>query len=588
MRSRWLWLLAIFLVFTSGCAFDRAIDAGHALVEARQYRAALAEYERALRLDPDSGEARALVGQITPYALNEAEADMKAELDKSAYEAAMRHVAYVRRYDQKRADKLSERVELQMRTHTEALMAKGDMEGAYPLAVRTARLFPNAVGINATFRRLRAHFMAQAEQRAALGQYAEALASLDIIEKHEPAMAATLEPTRAKIRGIWADTVVAKAQAAEAREELGAAAALYGRAFEIAGRSPDGDAMRRLVRELRADGLFHVDVAYDGDVQRRSAVATRAAPKLDGIEGVVLGSEEDGASMRVAVHAGPASCGETFSVSTRSKDYVAGTRQVRNPAYDRLSVDIDNLTAEINVLSGKVSAKKSEVDQLDSRLRRCEERRSRASGQGGGGPEPPSCSEISGNLSTAKSELSSLSSQLSSAESQLAGRISQRSSTSQTLTEDIIETFTYEVRHNTRRCGLTLSVSLEPAWSGVEKHQVRGEGVTADDSHAGFATYGVALDPLSYPRSDAELISRADSDAVDGLVKLVGGKVADYYRAMTDRALETEATDVAAAADMMVAIVAAGRKHLDGPRVSTLGTRLHARFGLESIDTLRK
>lgn len=590
MRSRFAWLFVCFFVIApvlGGCAFQKAIDAGHALVEARRYRAALAEYERALRLDEDSGEARALIAQILPYALDEADADMHAELAKGDYEAAMGHVAYVRRYDGKRADELATTVSALMRTNVEALMAKGDMLGAYPLAVRTAKLFPEMQGLGAIFERLRGHFLAQSDQRALAGQYREALASLDVIENHEPAMHEMLAPRRAKIRGVWADTVVVKAVAAEGREELGVAAVHYARAFEIAGRDADGDAMRRLIRVLRADGAFNLVITYAGDPRRRAAVAKLASPRLTSIEGLTMAPSED-ASMIANVHAGAASCTETYTTSTRSKDYVAGTRQVPNPAYATLSAEIDNETTAIQVSTGKVSSKSAEVDRLEARLKQCERRRDNARAHGDGHRQPPSCTDISSKLSTAKSELGTLSSDLSAAESRLQSATSQRARTPQSFTEEIIETFTYEVRHHTRRCDLSLTAALEPAWSGAESHQVTGDGSASDDSHAGYGRYGIPQDDLSYSLSDGDLIAHADHQAAGRLANLVKSKVGGYYRAMTDRALALESDDPIAGVDMLVAIVAAGRTHLDEGRVGGIGQRLRARLDLENIETLRK
>jgi tetratricopeptide (TPR) repeat protein len=587
-------LLVVFaaLVGLAGCAVQNAIDAGNAFVEQREYRRALAEYERAAKIDPDSDEARRLVAQITPFALDEAEADMQAELTHARYEQAMTHVAYVRRYDAQRAEALSGRVRTQMHTHVEAHMAKGDMLKAYPLAVRAAKLFPDMPGLDSMFQRLRAHYVAQSEAHVAAGRYADALASLDVIERHEPHMKASLKERRARIRGKWADTVVAKAVSAEQAEELGAAAALYGRAYEIAGREPDGDAMRRVMRVLREDGAFQLKVDYDGDVTRRQAISKLATPLVTAIEGVTIAKADDALSMRANVTAGRASCDESYTTSTRSKDYVAGTRQVPNPAYDQLSTDIDNETVEVNVLSSKVNSKEAQVSRLEARLRRCERRQQAARNNGKDRRQIPDCNPPRTQLSNAKSELSSLKSKLGSAQSRLSSLTSMRASTPRTLTEDVVATFTYEVHHHKRTCGVALTAALEPAWSGPEKHQLSGSAVTRDNSHPGHPERGIPLDPKSFPRTDRDLVAAADRDAAKDLAGLVGKKVRSYYRAMADRALALEksgqADDRVAAVDMYVAIVGAGGSHLDESREKAVEARLRALYGLESVDTLRK
>lgn len=590
MKSRWMRLLCLLAALCTtvlGCAFQTAIDNGNTYVEQREYRRALVEYERALRLDPDSGEAKQLIAQVIPYALDEAEADMQGELDNARYEQAVRHVAYVKRYDAERAEQLRTKVKVLMRAHVEAHIAKGEMLKAYPLAIRTAKLFPKMEGLQTVFDRLRAHYIAIAETHTAAGRYADALAALDVIERHEPRMKSSLAPRRQKIRGLWADTVVVKAKAAETAEKLGAAAALYGRAFEIAGRDNDADAMRRLMRILRDDGAFQLVIGFTGDGVRRRSIEKLASPRLTAIEGVALATDDDGASMRADINTGRVTCSERYTTSSRSKDYVAGTRQVPNPAYDNISTRIDNATTDVNVLRPKVSSLSSRVTRLEGRLERCEQRQrnARASGERSNIPD---CSNHRSQLSSAKSELSSAQSQLSSAESSLSSLTSQRAGMPRTLTEDIIETFTYEVRHHTRTCGLALTASLEPAWSGMENHRLSGKSSTRDDSHEGYSQYGIAQDPLIFPQSDGDLVAAADSSAATGVAGLIKKKVTSYYRAMTDRAFNQEREDPVATVDMLVAIVAAGRSHLDPGRRLKIQERLHELYGLESIDTLRK
>lgn len=578
-------MLAVSLL--CGCGVQRAIASGNTFVEQREYRRALAEYERALRLNEDSDEARRLIAQIKPYALDEAEADVGAELANGHYEQALRHVGYLRRYDDTRAERQRERVEAQLLTHLETHIAQGEMTLAYPLAVRAQRMFPRMQGLGSVFERLRAHFHAEADHRAAAGRFQDALDSLDVIERHEPHQRAALAPHRAQIRGRWADTIVLEAQRAESADELGAAAASYGHAFEIAQRQEDGDAMRRIVRILRKDGQFELDISFAGDPNRKTALTRLATPQLTAIDGVALATDEDSLSMIASVSVGQESCSETHTTSSRSKDYVAGTRQVPNPNYDQLSTEIDNLTTEVNVLSPKVSGKASEVTQLEGRVRHCQ-RREQDARSNGERRAVPDCGGIESQLSTAKSEHSSLSSRLSSAEARLSSLTSQRASTPRTLSEEIIETFTYDVRHHTRTCSMAVTAVLEPAWAGVENHALVGKTSTSDDSHPGYSQYGIAHDGLSFPLSDASLISAADADAAARVTALVRAKVVVYYASMTDRAMGMVAKDPVAATDMLVAIVAAGRTHLDTERARTIQDHLRARYGLRAIDTLRQ
>jgi hypothetical protein len=57
---------------------------------------------------------------------------------------------------------------------------------------------------------------------------------------------------------------------------------------------------------------------------------------------------------------------------------------------------------------------------------------------------------------------------------------------------------------------------------------------------------------------------------------------------MTERGLALDEDDPVGAADMIVAIVAAGRAHLDAKAAGAIEQRLRARYGLASLETLRE
>jgi hypothetical protein len=577
-------ILSFALLTVTGCAFQNAIESGHTLVAQQHYRAALAEYERALRLDSDSDEARRLIAQITPYAIEEAEADMRRELADGRYEEAVKHADYVGRLDPARGAKQRVVIRDLMQADLEGRLDSGQMAAAYPFALRARRLFPAMPGLDAQLERLRQHYERQADTLAAAQQFEQALGSLEVIAQHEPEQQARLAGRRATIRGQWADTVAVKAKAAEAAEELGAAAALYARAFEIAGRAAEGDAMRRIVRELRADGAFVLTMDYAGDPRRRRRVAGLSEAQIASIEGVTLTrASSEGASMRASVNASAATCSEDVSHSTASQEYVAGTRQVPNPEYQRLTGEIDAAQSDVNLLTSQVTLQAAEVARKEQRADECRRQPPRPDGT-----PAESCSGYESEASSARSELSSLESQLASAASRVASLSSQRAMTSPTLTEDIIDTFYYDVAHHTRSCGLELAVALDPAWSGPEQHAIARGGSTEDSSHSGYPQYGVMADDFVYPLDDRALIGQAESGVAAELAALVGKKVRAYYRSMADRAMKLEGEDPAGAIDMMVAIVSAGGGHLDGKRSEAIGNRLHTRYGLESLDTLRQ
>ena len=638
--------LSLLLPAAAGCATSGALEKGHQLVAARDYRAAFEQYRLAAADDPDDPQLRRLLAQIAPYAVQQAVDDTGGAVRDGRWEDARAHIDYVTSIEPARGGAMEQDASRLMRAAIEAQLLSGEMDAAYPLAARARRLFPAMTGLDHALQRLRRHFIANSEAHADAGRFEEALAELDTIEEHEPAMKRQLLSRRSAIRGRWADTLVADAEHAESAGDIGVATVLYGRAFEVAGRSADADQMRRLRRVLIEEGRFWLSVDIDGHAARSQRLDDMVRTRMLTIDGVALRDEREGSAMEARLHAEPPSCEQRETTSRASKDYVAGHREVDNPQWLGLDRDLHAAADELAACILDVGQKKRAAEQQWREATRAEEQQCRPAEQALAVAEAAAEAadarvaeqrrRVSGlraasdgdRVRRAEQRLRELDAQARQARhdatgarrrrdgaarqcddkrrraDQAAGDLTEarattrairakvrlldreRGATARTVSEPIIETFRYTVRHIERTCGGDIALHLTPSWSAASSHVIGGQTSTKDSTHPAHSRYGVSEDPLELPASDRDLVTAADRQAADKLRKTVTAKVRDYYRTMSRRALEE--SDAASATAMMIALHGAAPKQIDGIQKAAFAQALHRRYGLESLATLTR
>lgn len=648
MSRSWRHILVglLLAVLAGGCAAHPGIDRGHALVAAGDYREALAAYQEALADDPEDEEAARLVAQLKPWARDQAYAEAEGALGEGRYEAAVRHAKYVARLDPALAIELERHIEVVMRAGLEAELVAGQHERAYPLAVRAARLFPHMRGLGTVFARLRGHFRALSETRAAAGDYEGALAALDVIEEHEPSLAGELAPERHALRVRWADDVRAAAEADERAGAMGLAAARYARAFEIAERERDADDMRRVLRALQPLGELHLGLGLGGDAERGRRVEPTLTTRLAALDGVVLVEADEDVHIDAVAHLAPLRCTQSSRRSTESQDYVSGYRDVENPDWARLTVEIERASQQVDrherAVAEAVTARdraaaevtrcvQREEQPAERALRQAERERERAEGQVERQREEVRRLESLGDaeaLRRAREELRRLERRAdearreeSNARSDLdrahrrcdrhrddvtrhdativEGRAEardarrdverlerERASTPPTVSEPIIETYRYPVEHHERACGGAVVLSVERAWAPPARHDLQSRGVTRDESHDAHPIIDLAADPLAFPAHDDALRAAADEQGAELLARHLADHVRAYYRRSVARAVELADEDLDGATGLVLAIAIQARGHLDASHDQQLRGFLRERYGLRSPEIL--
>lgn len=366
-------LASLLLATTPACvsAYDRALDRGHALVAQKKYRDAYSAYRQAAKLDADDPEVQRLLAQIRPYAIEEATQDARRSISAGAYEAAAKHADFVAELDPKEGDRVHAEVRRWMRGALEGLVEGGQMTDAYALAIRAQRLYPRMEGLLATFERLRNHFLDQSDVALAKQDYQGAIESLDVIAKYEPRLERSLlAERRIRVKNAWADHVVTLAQKAEANQHLGAATALYARAFEVAGRPADRQGMTDRLRTLAEEGRFTV-LLHEQSPASRPALGPGLSAELRGLDGVRVSTEAEVGTLLLTLTAAPHTCSQSHTTSTASQTYQSGTRRVRNPRYTSIASDIATAERRLASVDADISRVRPEMRRHGREHRRC-------------------------------------------------------------------------------------------------------------------------------------------------------------------------------------------------------------------------
>lgn len=176
---------------------------------------------------------------------------------------------------------------------------------------------------------------------------------------------------------------------------------------------------------------------------------------------------------------------QTVSEVVRSLDYVSGTRRVSNPEYGR---------AQERLELAEKALERAEKEK-EEKAAECESAKHTHEASCVGCPKPPSKKSICDAAEKAADEYASCSRELKSARENL-------SNTSETVREDVYDTFTYSVR--TYQWSSDYRFTLQSSTPGSTE-PARGAGALRfqDEEHVGFRPGGLSPDPLVVPSGQA-------------------------------------------------------------------------------------
>lgn len=440
-------LLATFtLALTlAGCGYKHALKQGDAAMVSQQYEDALAHYQRALELKPDSAEAREKVAQAQDRA-----------------------------------------VELRVQSGQRKLGGK-DFHGAIAEAAGAVAILPQSATVRGFVDEVIAGVTAEAQRLGEASVHAEALALLDHALSGLPGERGRLDGPRHAAADRWAQQLDAGATAAEGAGRL--ADALLQRAMiaELTGDAAAQAERDRLLAALRAKAVFRVGVAAIRD-PASLALAQRlvGADRARWLEVLAPGPVPADAAAVLTFSLPKARFTTDKSERSQSAKYQSGTRQVPNPfhkmAQDKLFDQerrVLEAEKEVSKQEGYVAQYRKDVDRE--------------------GPSPNTSTGAEQNLYNAENRLEAANRNLLSERNQLQQRRDDLQRTPQTKEEPEYTTVQYKVTTHVLSATSKLTGLLTPRTG--ERITIDRELTTQarDDAHDAQSAANIPADPLDLP-----------------------------------------------------------------------------------------
>lgn len=327
----------IFLLALSGCAFQQAMRTGDRLAASGEWAAAYAAYSDAVDKKPEEAEAIAARDHARDMAVEAELTAARQALGIAEFERCKEAMDRAAALDPDRPEVFSLGIDLEkaMAARFQLQWESNDQRSAYQLAVLARKLLPKAAFLPDAFEKSRAHFTAEAERLLKAKEHEGALAAIKTITELEPDRQSEVAGTEQRIRLAWAENLATRAATQSRSNRLGAAAVLYARAYEVAGRMEDLDKSRELVGKLQAQGRFGVDLQVVGAPGRISPVKDGVVAGLTGIPDAALVTATPTLTAKVTLK--PQKCTEKDTVTPSTRDYVSGQVEKPNPKHQELT-----------------------------------------------------------------------------------------------------------------------------------------------------------------------------------------------------------------------------------------------------------
>ncbi len=476
------------------------MDRADAWGRAGHWDRALAEYQRANRLDPDAP------GAIRGIAASSA---MIAEA----------HIAGARRS-----------------------LAAGDFDGAYSKALAARKARPDLEIIELTLEAITIRLLAEARDMSAAGHFGDALDLLDIIRQRVPDRAGAARDLTEGSRLAWAASLRVQAQQDEAADHPGPALVRYAMAASLSDNPDDARARDRLRAALLKDQSFKIALSIKGDPPRAAAAADLIRQitlhKLRALQ-LVDTPADPGAALTLAL--GPPQCQQDSTVEVANHRYVSGTRQLANPDWVRLRQEVEAI--ERDLLRLEQSADR-DLDDLE----RAEDERDRAAREG-----RPDLDRLQREVEDRRQKVRQSRAERQRTRQTLLRCHEDLGRLSPFVDEDVLSDFSYEVRAWVRTCAVPWEALLADH-DGRRAQPLRSEqrASTADRSHAAHVRFQIPEDPLAFSQRDADLIRAADRAIVETAAGLLLDRFRDHRAAIVARAQAVDQTDPAEATRLLI------------------------------------
>lgn len=387
MRVRAVRLLVVAgsIAILTSCTYQLAMRKADNLASRGEWEEAYTAYAKAAEKRPD--DATAVTGRnnardkVVAGAVEAAE----AALARDDYEGCVAELTRAESFDPDAPEvyRVKAKADAAIRQALITAWESGDARAAYGLAVRARKLFPKAEYLEATFGQLRGHYTTRAVELLKTKKFDVSLAAVRTIVEFEPEQKSAMAPLETKILEAWADDLVAKATVHVRAKRLGAAAALYAHAYELAGRKADLDQAHAVAKTLAPTAAAAVKIDVTGVPVRSAAMKAAVATGLAGIPDTTSTSAAPALAVKVSTPA--PRCSETDNITKAEQDYISGQVEKPNPDYGSISKQLTAARAEeaaaksaSEKLWPQLQAAETQVTKYDTALKDAEKKQAEA------------------------------------------------------------------------------------------------------------------------------------------------------------------------------------------------------------------
>ncbi len=484
-------ILACFslaLTLLGGCAYKNALERGDQAMAAQRYEDALGEYEAALKLKPDSAEAR-----------------------------------------QKLAAARAEAVGLRIAAARTKLAAK-DLHGAIAEAAGALTLRADSPEVVGLVDEVLAAVIREGERHSGAGHHAEAVALYDTAVIGLPGERARIEAPRQATLTRWIAALDIGAKAAEDAGRQGDALLQRAMMVELGDAGATGD-RDRLREALRATLMFRV--RQTGPV--RDGAFTELGQRLTGLDPVrwieVLApnapAPEAAATLSFSLPKPRFAAGKSSRSETAR--YQSATRQIPNPFYKSAQDRVKDRERAVLEAEKEVTEQERYVGQYTQDVAR-------------EGDTPTTSTGAEQNLNNARSRLESARNKVNAERDQLQQARDDLARTQESSEEPVFSTLDYKITTHVITATTRLVATITGR-NGVKTELAKDLLETAgDETHEAQSVADIPADPLELPPPET-LEAKLREAAFAELTTRIGGAFAAYRQSLLDAANQATSDD---------------------------------------------
>ena len=477
----WIWF-SFALAACSGTADQ--LKRGDELVKAGLYEEALDEYSRAADTDPDDPSIQTRIGKVK---MNLAEAANSEGLAK---------------------------------------LEAGDAQAALLIFKRAISLQPGAQGYKVNLKKAALHRISDGNKAIEKKKFAEAITIFESLIAELPHLRQAKQGLK-DAQLASAEVLLAKAVDYQERGLHGSALISLVKLRKAAGTYGDSADRELASRAHLADAAqFGVRVKSAKVKRRLMAGTAKLVQRLQRAE--VSSCSVAGNSESPRVHVAVALLGIDYdtdrSMTTARQKYQSGTRPVDNPKYLELEKKIENTRKRVAELEALIVKDKKVVDQM----------REVFADAGPDDDDQALRSRLKGAEKTQRDHEAEF-----AAKQKLAGQLrNELSNTPQKLDEPVYDEREYDIVQvvRTARVRMQIDARSEGGQKLIRGEPLDGKAETKDQTYKAQARFGIKGDPLSFPKSDEDLVDVATDAVVSKAAERVAGLCKRWQGEVIERA----------------------------------------------------